>query len=106
VVTYWTRTNGVVDRILVKSKCFFLSCSRHDIILRYTENYYIKVLFSENLQPYGPIASCASVDPTSQVCSPAMLVLLIVVPNGTTSMPDFIQIRQAILELNHADRHT
>jgi hypothetical protein len=29
-----------------------------------------------------------------------------VVPNGITVMPNFTQIRQAVLELNHVDRET
>jgi hypothetical protein len=64
---------------------------------------------------YGTIASGTIFDPTSQVCPSTMLVLPIVgnwkvrfggVQNGTTSMPNLIQIRPAVLELNHVNRQT
>jgi hypothetical protein len=58
---------------------FFLPCSRHVFTLHYTKNYYTKVLYFlkiyNHTSLYGPIASGASVDPTSQVCWSAMLVL-------------------------------
>jgi hypothetical protein len=55
--------------------------------------------------------------PTShKACSSAMLVLSIVgnfkkydfgvVPNGIMPIPNFIQIRPAVLEFNHANRRT
>jgi hypothetical protein len=60
----------------------FISCSRHMIILHYTKNYNGKVLHFPDIfyhtSLYGPVASGASVDPTSQVCSSAMLVKPIV----------------------------
>jgi hypothetical protein len=47
-----------------------------------TKNYYNKVLYFPNIYNhtslYDPTATCASVNPTSQVCSPIMLVLLMV----------------------------
>jgi hypothetical protein len=58
--------------------CIFFSAT---LLLFYTKQEIAKPnfrIFSENLNYtslYGPIVSGASVDPTSQVCSPAMLVL-------------------------------
>jgi hypothetical protein len=61
---------------------FSLSCSRH-VVLHYTKNYYIKVLYFpktyNNTSLYGPTASGASVDTTPQVRSSAMLVLPIII---------------------------
>jgi hypothetical protein len=61
---------------------FFLSCSRHVVILHHTKNYFTKVSYFPKIfyhaSLYGPTASGASVDPTLQVCSSAMLVLQIV----------------------------
>jgi hypothetical protein len=60
-------------------------------------------------------ASGASVDPTPQVRKSAMLVLpsvgnlklgFRVEPNGITSIPNFIRICPAVLELNYEDRRT
>jgi hypothetical protein len=57
-------------------------CSRRVVILHYTKNYYTKVLhflkIYNHTSLYGPIASGTSVDPTSQICLSAMLVLPIV----------------------------
>jgi hypothetical protein len=36
---------GSQDRIFVKPKYFFLSCSRLIVILHYTKNYYTEVLY-------------------------------------------------------------
>jgi hypothetical protein len=75
--------------------------------------YFPKTYYHTSL--YGPTVNGASVDPTSQVCSFAMLALPIVgnwkyvfsvVLNGITSMPKFIQIPPAVLEMNYADRQT
>jgi hypothetical protein len=112
-----TRTHGVTESNPGQVKTSsFLSCSRHVILHK---NYYTKVLYYSKIcyltSLYSPIASGASVDPTSQVCSPAMLVLPIVgncvvrfwvVPNGITSIPNFIQTRPAVLEFKHVDRRT
>jgi hypothetical protein len=71
---------GSQDRMLVKLKIF--SCSRHVVILHYTKNYSTKVLYFpriyDHISLYGPIASGASIDHTSQVCSSAMFALPVV----------------------------
>jgi hypothetical protein len=68
-------------RIMVKSKYFYLSYSLHVAILHYAKNYFSKVLYFPKIYNHtslhGPIASGATVDPTSQVCSSTMLVLTI-----------------------------
>jgi hypothetical protein len=60
-------------------KIIFLSCSRHVVILHYTKNYFSKVLYFlktfHHTSLYGPTASGARADPSSQVCSSTMLVL-------------------------------
>jgi hypothetical protein len=60
----------------------FLSCNRHVVILNHTKNHYTKVLYFPKVFSHTSqhvlIASGASVDPTSQVCSSAMLVSPIV----------------------------
>jgi hypothetical protein len=80
VIAYWTCTYGVAESN--PQVIFFLSCRRHVVILHYAKNYYTEVLYFPKIfnhtSLYGPIASGASVDPTSQVCSSAMLVLTIV----------------------------
>jgi hypothetical protein len=82
VVPYWSSRHGSGDRILVKPKFPFLSYSHHVVILYYPKNCYTKAFYFPKIfyhtSLYGPIASGASVDPTSQVCWPAMLVLTIV----------------------------
>jgi hypothetical protein len=64
---------------------------------------------------YCPVGSGATVDPTSQIYSSAMLILPIVgnwkcdfgvEPSGIKSIQNFIQIRPGVLELKHADRRT
>jgi hypothetical protein len=113
VVAYGTRTHEAIG-LNPGKVIFFLSCSCHVAILHYTENYYTKCLYFLKIyihtSLYGPIASGASVDPTSQVCLSATLVLPIVekyvVPNGILTIPDFIHIHPAALWLNHADRQT
>jgi hypothetical protein len=79
MVTYWTRKHGVTGSSPGEVKFFFLSHSHHVVILHCTKNYYTKVLYFLKIYNqtllYGPIASGASVDPISQVCSSAMLVL-------------------------------
>jgi hypothetical protein len=59
----------------------FVSCSRHVAILHYTKNDYNKVVYFLKIYYrtllYDSIVSGASVDPTSQVRSFAMLVLQI-----------------------------
>jgi hypothetical protein len=64
---------------------------------------------------YGPIVSGGTVNTTSQFRSSAMLVLRLweiekydmrIDFNGTTSIPHFIQIHPAVVELNHADSET
>jgi hypothetical protein len=81
VVACWTHTLGIMGSNPCQVKPFFLSCSRH-VILHKTKNCCIKVLYIPKIFCHtslcGPIASGASVDPTSQICSFAMLVLLIV----------------------------
>jgi hypothetical protein len=61
----------------------FVSCSRHAIVLHYTKNYCTEVVYFSKIYNhtslYDPIVSGANVDPTSQVRSSAMLVLLLVV---------------------------
>jgi hypothetical protein len=77
VVAYCSIRMGSRDRILVK---FFYAAIV--VILHYTKNYYTKVLYFPKIYNhtslYGPVACGARVDPTSQVCPTAMLVLLIV----------------------------
>jgi hypothetical protein len=72
---------GVMESKPSQVKHYF-PCSCHVNILCYTKNYYYKMLyFSKIYNPtslYGPTASGVSVDPTSQVFSPAMMVLPIV----------------------------
>jgi hypothetical protein len=72
MVAYWTHMHGVVGLNPGEVKIFFLSCSRHVVILHYTKNYYAKVLYfpksKNHTSLYDPTASGASVDPTSQVC--------------------------------------
>jgi hypothetical protein len=70
---------GSRDRILVKSIFFFYAAI---MLLFYTKNYLSEVSYFPRMynrtSSCGPTASGANVDPTSQVCSPAMLVLPIV----------------------------
>jgi hypothetical protein len=81
VVAYWTLMLGVMRSKPDQVKHSF-PCSSHVVILHYTKNLHSKVLYfmkNYNLTSlYGPNASGASVNPTSQVFSSAMLVLLIV----------------------------
>jgi hypothetical protein len=80
MVGYWTPPHEVMGLNPSQVETFsFLSCSRHAVILHYTKNYCTKVLYFPKIYNHtllnGPIASGASVDPTSQVCSSAMLIL-------------------------------
>jgi hypothetical protein len=79
MVAYWTRTQGVIGRILVKSNIFFFHAAT--MLLFYIVQRIIIQIFCifpkifYHTSPYGPIASGASVDPTSQFCSSAMSIL-------------------------------
>jgi hypothetical protein len=76
VVGYWTCTRRFVGSSPSKVKILFF----HSASMLLLKNYYTKVLYFPKIHAslYGPIASGASVDPTSQVCSSAMLVFPIV----------------------------
>jgi hypothetical protein len=82
VVAYWTRTRGDPGSNPGSVGIFFLSCSRHVVILDYPKNYFSKILYFLKIfyqtSLFVPVASGASVDPTSQVCSSVVLVLPIV----------------------------
>jgi hypothetical protein len=82
VVEKGTCTHGVIGLNPGEVMCILLSCRRYVVILHHTKNYYTKVLYfmkvSNHTSLYGPVASGASADPTSQVCSSAVLVLPIV----------------------------
>jgi hypothetical protein len=118
VETNWTRTHGATGSSPSKVN-FFLSCSRHVVILHYTKNSCNKVLYFPKIlnhtSLYGLIASGANVDPTSQFLRPPCWYYrsekiekydFRVAPNGIMSIPNFIQIFPAVLQLNHADRQT
>jgi hypothetical protein len=110
-VAYWTPILGDMGSkylqafFLQPPFCYFTLLRE---FLYFPNNY--------NLTPlYGPTASGAIVKSTSQFPSPAMLVSLTagirkygsrIYPNGITSIPNFIQIRPSLLELNIADRQT
>lgn len=78
----------------------------------YTNDYYQSSIFSLNRLPYITVLSTArdaSVGSTPQVCPSAMLILTIVKSekydfrvclNGIRSVPDFIQMCPAVLDLN------
>jgi hypothetical protein len=100
-------------RILVKS-VFFVSCT-HYVILRSTKNHYsLVVYFFWNLLPYiivWPCRCCRSHLTCSFVrhvgitdCRKLKKCNFRVDPSGITSIPYFIQIRPAVLELNYVDR--
>jgi hypothetical protein len=78
---YWTSIQGIMESNLHLVNFIFVSCSRHFVLLHsaYTKNCYTKVVqFSEiyySTSLYDPTVSGASVNPTSQVRSYAMLVL-------------------------------
>jgi hypothetical protein len=72
---------GSQDRILVNLINCFLSCSRHVVYFKLYKEFskdlcFPKIFYHTFL--YVSIASGASVDPPSQICSSAMLVLPIV----------------------------
>jgi hypothetical protein len=73
---------GSWDRILSSKTPFLASCTCHVVILHYTKNYDIKVMYIPKIYNhtslYSPIVSGASVNPTLEVPSSAMLVLSIV----------------------------
>jgi hypothetical protein len=52
VVTYWTRTHGVIGLSSGQVIFFSVSCNHHVVILYYTKNHYQCFIFSENLKPY------------------------------------------------------
>jgi hypothetical protein len=82
VIVYWTHRHRVTGLNPGQVNFLSLSCSVHVVILYYTKNSFYKVLYVLNIYNhtsfYGLTASGVSVNPTSQVCSSAMLVLPIV----------------------------
>jgi hypothetical protein len=118
VVTYGLVCAGSCDRMLVKSISSFIQPPCCYFTLH-------KELFSKvthfpkiytHTSVYDPTASSASVDPTSQVCSSAILVIpslkkieyydFNVVSSDIKFIPDFIKIRPSVEDLAHEDRET
>jgi hypothetical protein len=82
VIVYWTHRHGVTGLNPGQVNFLSLSCSVHVVILYYTKNSFYKVLYVLNIKTIHHfmvlLQVVLSVDPTSQVCSSAMLVLPIV----------------------------
>lgn len=119
MVAWWTRTDVVTRWNPDDVKFSFASYSRHVVtntIQRTTmpQLYTLSKIFYHT-SFYRPTASGANVDPTSEVSSSAMLVLIIAGnkkvlfygrPPWKTSIQNWIQIRPRIQELNFTDRQT
>jgi hypothetical protein len=97
----------------------FVSCSRHVVILHYTKNYETKVVYfpkSITLHHCMALLQVALVSnlPHKFVRPPFWCYRskeikkydFRVDPNGIMFIQSFIQIRPAVLDLNHADRQT
>jgi hypothetical protein len=82
VVAYWVHTFGVMGSNAGQVKHFFSFLQPLCFYFALYKNYKTKLLYFPKIYNYtslnGPNANYASIDPTSQVCSSAMLVLLIV----------------------------
>jgi hypothetical protein len=114
VVAYWNRKHGVRERNLVKLK--YLQQPYYYFTLY--EELIQSFVFSINLYHtslYGPIASGAvSIPPDKFLRPPCWYYRLKeienydfrAVPNGIMSILNFIQIRPAVIELNHTDGQT
>jgi hypothetical protein len=118
MVAYWDLCVGGHGIETWTSQNTFISCSRH-VILHFTNNYCIKVVYFLKMYYQTPlydrILSGASVARISKVRSSTMLALSIVgnwkyecrvASHGIMFIQNFIKIRPAYLELNHADRWT
>jgi hypothetical protein len=66
---------GLWNPIIIKANFFFPLWTHHVVILPCTTNYAIKVLYFPQIFYHTPLWG-TGINPTSQVCSPDMLVLL------------------------------
>jgi hypothetical protein len=114
VVAYWLLCVGLRDGIPVKSEPFY-SCSRHIVILHYTKDCCTRVFYFSNIFTHTSLqVALVSIPPHKFVCPSCWYYLLQEIekydfrgdPNGITSIPNFTQIRPAVLELNRMDRQT
>jgi hypothetical protein len=122
ILALWQHTGLIhLESIGLRSsqiKTFFFCCNFHVVILHYAKNYSSVLYFPkvyDHTSLHGPAASGAIVDPPYRlVLLPCWYYHLLViekydfrvVPNGITSIPTFIQICLAVLELNHTGRWT
>jgi hypothetical protein len=98
---------------------FFLSGRHYVVILHYTKNYCTKVLYFPEIYNHKSFyvqlqVALVSLPPHKFVRPPCWYFWMYeieeydftVAPNGMTPILNFIQIRPAVLELNHTDRQT
>jgi hypothetical protein len=112
MVAYWACAQVVMRSHPGRHKVFIASC----YFIFYKELLYRRCMFFENLLPYitlGPYIKrreCRSHFTSSYVrhvgITKPRKSLIRVTSNCTTSVPDFIKIRPAVLVLNHADGQT